>query len=253
MEKFLFLDLDDTVFNSRRKCPDDETLRPAAFLKSGEPISYCNSKQLALLERFAAGWQVIPTTARNKDAFSRVKLPLTFEHGAILNHGALIINPDGQPDERWQQQMNDRLRTARTLLPLIEQQINDYAETHQEPLRVRIIAEEQDHYYVVVKHRDADSSALNQLRSQCVEPLLATIPCPFYIHANDNNLAILPAPINKSDAVAYRIEQLEEQYGPIMTMGMGDSLSDAGFLTRCDYALMPSNTQLGAYLTGASD
>jgi predicted mannosyl-3-phosphoglycerate phosphatase (HAD superfamily) len=38
--------------------------------------------------------------------------------------------------------------------------------------------------------------------------------------------------------------------GPVLTLGVGDSHSDAPFLSLCDFALLPRGCQLGQHLLG---
>lgn len=247
MEKFLFLDLDDTVFQTLRKCPEADNLLPVAFLSGGEPISYCTARQVRLIELLAETWRIIPTTARDRDAFARVKLPVAWREGAILNHGAMIIDDDGMPNTVWQQTIVTRLAPYRPCFAPIEKSIRAFARERNMPLKVRVIQEDVP-FYLVVKHREAEIDALKSVRDQCIKPLLSNMALEFYIHLNDNNLAILPSAVNKANAVDHLIKRLRLRYGEVMTLGMGDSLTDIQFMALCDYALIPGRTQLHAAL-----
>src|SRR5689334_914937 len=98
MQTFVFLDLDDTILQTRPKCPAGEPIHPAAHGRDGQPLSFITDRQRALLDLFAAA-TVIPTTARNHDAFRRVRL--LFTGHAILDFGGVILRPDGTPDPGW--------------------------------------------------------------------------------------------------------------------------------------------------------
>ncbi|MGH8475979.1 MAG: hydrolase [Methylococcales bacterium] len=248
MEKFLFLDLDDTVFQTLRKCSETEALLPVAFLADGEAISYSTERQINLIEDLAANWRIIPTTARNRDAFFRVNLPVEFREGAILNHGAMIIDQHGAPDPVWHERMKTRLAPYACGFGMLERALLDFARRSDLPLKIRVIKEDEKPFYIVVKHRQADSDALKSVRDDCVKPFFSKLCMEVYPHLNDNNLAILPAPVNKAHAVAFLIERLRDRYGEIMTMGMGDSLTDIDFIALCDYAMIPGRTQLHAAL-----
>lgn len=244
MEKFLFLDLDDTIFQTLRKCPEARSLRPVAFLSNGDAISYATESQLRLVESLALNWRIIPTTARNRDAFSRVCLPIAFADGAILNHGATIIEPDGAPDPFWRERMREQLAPFVSLFETLEARLSDLARHRDLDLKIRIIQEDDEPYYIVVKHREADSKALQEFCDECVRPRLSGFGVQFYLHLNDNNLAILPAVVNKANAVAFLIERLRDWHGEVMTLGMGDSLTDLDFMALCDYAMIPRKSQL---------
>src|SRR5687767_11844338 len=98
MRTVVFLDLDDTVFQTRPKCPPGEPLRPAALGRDGLPLSFSTPRQQTLLDLFASA-TVVPTTARNLDAFRRVRLPFT--SFAVLDFGGVVLLPDGTPDPAW--------------------------------------------------------------------------------------------------------------------------------------------------------
>src|SRR5258707_6855351 len=99
MRIHVFLDLDGTLFQTRPKCPPGVDLTSAALRRDGTPLSFMTQRQGRLLELLRSADSVIPTTARNLDAFRRVHLP--FPSLAILNFGGLILLPDGSPDREW--------------------------------------------------------------------------------------------------------------------------------------------------------
>ena len=99
MKTFLFVDLDDTLFQTPIKVPNATDLEPVAYLKSGVPISYTTAKQRALFAMFSRDMTLIPTTPRNHDAMSRVDLP--FSSYTIIDFGGVVLKPDGSVDEAW--------------------------------------------------------------------------------------------------------------------------------------------------------
>jgi len=50
--------------------------------------------------------------------------------------------------------------------------------------------------------------------------------------------------LDKRHAVEHLTERLRREHGEIVTFGMGDSLSDLGFMSTCDYALVPKASQI---------
>jgi len=252
MEKFLFLDLDDTVFQTRRKCASIEQAIPAAYALSGEPSSYCLPKQKTLLVLLHEQWRIIPTTARTQAAYARVDLGIPCNDGVILNHGATILCTNGQEDSQWRARLEPQLKTLQPLLHELKHTIETYAQQKSIHVLVRIIHEVGLDYYLEVRHHQAVSTELESVLKACVQPLLNKMTV-FNAYLNSNSLTILPCRINKSHAVSYRIAELRQQYGEILTMGMGDSLSDAPFIAQCDYAMIPQGTQLHQQLTGTQD
>ena len=99
MHKVLFVDLDDTLFCSDRKHAPTPRCVPLAFLKDGQPISYASAAQQAVLQMLQQEMEVVPVTARNLDAFGRVRIDFT--SAAILNYGGTVLDAQGQLDGAW--------------------------------------------------------------------------------------------------------------------------------------------------------
>jgi hypothetical protein len=242
MEKFLFLDLDDTVFQTLRKCGDIADLQVAAYLRDGVPGSFCTPKQIRLLEFFRREMHVIPTTARNLDAFHR--LNLAFGKRAILNHGGIILAENGKPDTAWQERMTHLTRSMTEALYELKARIGEFSERCCLPISIRIVSDLGMDFYVLIKHPEAQVDPLRWLLSDCIQPWITDLENNFYCHFNGNNLAILPTFLSKTHAVGYLREQLVSEFGEVLTFGMGDSDSDAGFMRLCDYAIIPRHCQL---------
>ena len=249
MRILTFLDLDDTIFQTERKCPPGTPLEVGAVNRAGEPLSFMTPAQKTLLTWLLSTTTVIPTTGRDAAALSRVRLPsgCGFSHGAIVNHGGTILAPDGTPDEGWWAQMADVLAQTQEVLGGVVGELENLNERESLGLRVRLIGDFGQEVYLVIKHPRADLAAVGKAHALCQtlltdEPLLRVI-------ANGNNVAVLPVAISKTGAVAYlkkRYEQREE----VMTLGLGDSLSDLGYMLGCDYAVLPSRSQIREGLEG---
>ncbi len=248
MERFLFLDLDDTVFQTRQKCGPGSELTAAAYLKDGSPISYCTPRQRVLLEMFGRELRIIPTTARDLSAFGRVALP--FADMSILDHGGIILDSAREPDRLWLARMRRSSAAVQGLLHDLQTSIATFAARRDIDLSARIIGDCGLDLYVLCKHKKGDTAVLQAILDGCVKPWMTHTGAAFKIHSNGNNLAILPEFLDKSHAVAYVIERLTERYGDILTFGMGDSMSDRDFVLLCDYALVPKGTQLHASTLG---
>jgi predicted mannosyl-3-phosphoglycerate phosphatase (HAD superfamily) len=195
------------------------------------------------LKALAEQWRIIPTTARTQASYARVDLGVPCLDGAILNHGATILNADGMEDSQWRAQIDSALSSLSAALLAIKQAISYYAEQQALNILVRITTESSLDYYVEVRHHQADTLALQDLLQSYIQPLLRDYS-DFHVYLNNNSLTILPHCVNKSHAVKYRIKALEQEYGEIVTMGMGDSLSDVPFMALCDYVMTPKHTQL---------
>jgi hypothetical protein len=240
MRTVVFLDLDDTLFQTLAKCPEEGALHPAAYNRDGSPLSYMTDRQRTLLELLAPA-TVIPTTARNLDAFRRVRLP--WPSLAILDFGGVVLLPDGAPDAEW----DARIRPAATKIgPELGQwssQLRRFSEGLRLNIGVRVIHDFDMPLYVVLKHPAGDVESLNVVRRDALHELDEE---RFFLHHNDNNLSIVPRFLGKERAVRY---VLERHFGPepVLTIGVGDSLSDAAFLNICDFRMVPRGCQLDSF------
>lgn len=245
MKTFLFVDLDDTLFQTPIKVPNAKDLEPVAYLKSGDPISYTTAKQRALFAIFSRDMTLIPTTARNHDAMSRVDLPFTSY--TIIDFGGVVLKPDGSVDEAWAEIIRSDMAQAVDGLNAIKLLIDEYAEAADLKARARVVEDCATPFYTLVKDPEKQASNLEQIEREVVLPWLKSEGKDFNVHRNANNLAILPNTLNKARAVAYVRQQLEAEHGEILTFGMGDSTSDARFMASCDYTIIPKGTQLAAH------
>lgn len=247
-QKFLFADLDDTLFQSLEKCEDRDTLEPAAFLKDGSAISFTTAAQRAFIAFAQDGMTMIPATARNLNAFQRVGL--SFASYAVLDYGGIVLNPDGSVDQPWLARMQDAMQAALPGLQELAGLIDAWAERSGFGGRARLIEDFATPFYLVVKDPDKVAARLEPIEREVVQPWLDAGGRDYFIHRNGNNLAILPSALNKSHAVAYVTERLRQEHGEILTFGIGDSRSDARFMAACDYAIVPSRTQLAGLTLG---
>jgi hypothetical protein len=240
--KFLFADLDDTLFQSFEKCGGQDGLQAAAFLKDGNPISYTTEGQRAFIAFAQDGMTMIPTTARNLNAFERVELP--FSSWSVLDYGGIVLRPDRSVDQHWLTHMQGAMQAALPGLNELAALIDAWAERTGFGGRARLIEDFGTPFYLVVKDPHKVAENLEPIERDVVAPWIADGQRGYFIHRNGNNLAILPNALNKSHAVAYVTAQLRAEHGDILTFGIGDSKSDARFMAACDYAIVPRRTQL---------
>ena len=243
MKKFLFVDLDDTLFQTLKKCQGRDDLRAVAFLKDGAPISYISDKQRTMFEMLMREMTLIPTTARNRDALARVDLP--FASCAIIDYGGVILLPDGEPDANWLRHTREQSAAANKALQQVLGLMDDYAKATGMAGRSRMVEDFGIAFYALIKDPEGDADKLAQIEAAVLRPWVAQAGQAFYIHRNGNNLAVLPKTLNKAFAVRYLQQQFRAEFGSILSIGMGDSRSDAGFMRLCDYAILPHASQLG--------
>ena len=244
MESYIFLDLDDTLFQTLRKCeaqPETNALLARAFLPDGTPNSYATNKQQWLWQLLSQGFKCIPVTGRDYSAFERVNLP--FQEEIVLNHGAVILDRQRNIDTAWMAKMLQSLPDYQSKLMQVWEQIAIYTCQYDE-FKPQLIKDFDITWYGVVKHSKGSEDALKHILENIIKPHPHLQDGSLYWHLNGNNLAVLPKIINKESAVSYLMDSYKQQHSNVLTFGAGDSHSDAAFIALCDYALIPKNTQL---------
>lgn len=237
-----FVDLDDTLFQTRAKCPTDglsDDLQPASTNEAGQPHGFSTGKQRALLEHLLATATVIPTTGRNMAALKRVNLPVG---GArILNHGATILDAGGTPDPTWQERTRGIAEAHHDLLRAVRAELAEALHAHSQ-LRVTLHAEADGiPIYALIKSPRPDRAAM-QAAFEAVNALAARHP---ELHPFAYGRAVTLIPRETSKAAAVR--ELIRRHGgraATLSVGVGDALSDSGFMAECDYALTPRASQI---------
>ncbi len=248
MRKLVFLDLDDTLFQSRPKCPSEDEPRPVAYLRDGRAHSFMTAKQQAFWRFLDGNTTVIPTTARDLEALRRVDLP--FQSWRIIDYGGIVLNPEGVPDTYWLTKMRAVARETSDDLGALLKVANAMIERQEWAARVRMIEDFGLPFYLVAKYREGREGDLDLLQRALIQPWVEHRAATYRLHRNGNNLAVLPRSLGKEHAVRYLIERLGDEWGEFMTVGIGDSLIDGAFMAECDYSLMPRGSQLFAETLG---
>lgn len=236
-------DLDDTLFQTRRKMVDELALEPfrtGALDRSLAPRSFMTEEQAMLVDWLLAQAELIPVTARGTQELRRVQIPFT--SWAIATHGAVILTPEGQPDEQWKAHMLQSLAPYRDRLLSMQRTITAMMESRG----INAWARLNDEYdatpvYMVMKHRD--STRLDELNAFADEMEQTFSTDGFYIHRNSNNVAWIPAPVEKGLAVSWLLNKLRAERGVFPVIGLGDSLSDHRFMKLCSWYGLPRQSQ----------
>ena len=230
---FVFSDLDDSLFQTRRKCPLQADLFEAALDRQGEPLPDFTGQQKALMTLLQQG-TLIPVTGRNTAALERVKLD--FRSYRITSHGALILDEDGQPDQQWLNLIGEQHRQwqhhMQAALAWIERSSAGLAVRH------RIIEDQGLPVYVSIK---GDETALADLEQRVHETWGKN---GSQVHRNGQNMALLPPFARKERAVEFVMRRLQLNGVDPLFIGLGDSLTDAPFMQLCHYALIPRQSQI---------
>mgnify|MGYP001140567038 FL=1 len=120
----ILADLDDTLFQTRRKMVDELALAPyktGALDRSLAPRSFMTQEQAMLVDWMLEHADLIPVTARGTEEMNRVTIP--FHSWAITTHGAVVLTPEKVADEQWQHHITQSLTPYKQPLLRLQQSI----------------------------------------------------------------------------------------------------------------------------------
>jgi hydroxymethylpyrimidine pyrophosphatase-like HAD family hydrolase len=242
MSPLILTDLDDTLFQTLPKCPPGaDGLRQMSSLLDGTASGFATKMQQNFLLWLEVG-KVIPVTARGRDVLARVNIARS---PAICSNGGCILDDEGILDLVWHRQLEEEARRAEPVADIYRMLTESLC---TERFRHWSVEENGLDLYIVVKSNERDDLALERLETE-FEPLL---PTGWRCHRNGNNLAYLPPWLSKRHATRYVIERNRAERPDQPIIGIGDSVSDVGFMDLCDFAVAPTNSQLWAKIVDGS-
>ena len=236
------VDLDDTLFQTHNRIAPDNSYRVATFDKQQQPLSYMSPTQWQFVQWLFNSAHVVAITARSVEALSRVQLD--FNYGAVCSHGGAVLNPDKTLDQEWQAHMTSELSGYQARLLQLVETVTQLA-PQLGSIRTWVVEEQDLGLYVVVKQNQSEHLYLKDLLNLIPKEQLDG----FYFHINGNNLALIPNPVSKANATEFLLKKHQTEHRPIL--GFGDSLSDVGFLSQCQWWGMPQKSQLNRWVNHA--
>jgi hypothetical protein len=236
-----FVDIDDSLLVSGRARTARHT-RVVGTSASGSAGAFMAPEHEQLFTWLNATTELIPTTGRAVEAFRRLELP--FCHGAILAHGAIVMNADGSRDDSWHDVVAERCRTTHDELMSLYDQVRQFLSRHSSPIGGRIVHDQDLPLYIAFRDPQQDDAARRLLG----EFLCDIRPDSWLIHNNTAHLALLPGFIRKSEGVRWRLRNEDPDR---LRIGLGDSLSDVEFMHHCHLSAVPVPSQAFATLVEA--
>ena len=243
----IFVDLDDTLFQTARKTPADIDKHVATLDISGNANGYMTNVQKSFAHWLLAHSDVVPVTARSVEAYSRVKLPFTA--GAICSHGGVMLDVVGRVDKDWHEQMKQTLAAYQTRLHELSAATLAIGQDMGVSLRGWVVEEARLFHYVVTKHNENDDSILTRVLAEVQARGLLD---DMHVHGNGNNLAFLPNGLAKRYAVQEWLLRDKAVNGERPVLGFGDSITDLGFMDECHWWATPARSQLARMFVGAA-
>jgi hydroxymethylpyrimidine pyrophosphatase-like HAD family hydrolase len=228
-------DLDQTLIYSRKSFRLSPGVPvPAVQLietHNGQDISFMTDSGIQRLQQLATTSSFVPVTTRSVEQYQRIILfqARLIPPFAIMSNGGNIL-VDGKIDQAWNQHI--RLKVAQTSLAAASviarfQEIRDDAWASRERMVDGLF------YYYLVERSQLPLEELAifaqwaQAQNWCVS-------------LQGRKLYIVPAAINKADAVYYIKDILQEN----LVVAAGDSLLDIGMLKQADWAIAPCHGEI---------
>jgi len=239
---FVFTDLDDSLFSSKRKHTKTSDSQVASINKKGEIESYATLQQQKLVQMLAAlKASFIAVTGRRTSSYQHCIIDqVTHSEYAIVSHGALILDNKSELLPCWMEYLNSTydLQHWQEKLTQTHAQLIDYFKTINCEARVRLIIDHDICTYICIK-----IPAHNQQKTLLDKISLYLKQLDFRIHGNADNFAILPPYTNKELAVNYLMKKLNISDKDVL-FGIGDSVSDLPFMRNLDFAIFPKSSQI---------
>ena len=244
MQTIIFTDLDDTLFYSSRAIntyqergiiQTDEDLSVASLKQDGQPICFSRPKQRQLIKLLKQADHLIPVTGRASESLARVTAP-QFNSFRVCSHGAIILDTEHKPLTEWTQMIDHDHRKWEQSFDVLMTRLRFYTQQHSE-LRIKKVYDQNLCTYISVKGPEPLIDELIHV----IRPLWTQGS----IHHNQRNLALLPSYSNKARAVEFLMNHLKMiSAEPLLFIGLGDSVSDLGFLKLCDFVITPQTSQI---------
>lgn len=239
---FVFTDLDDSLFSSKRKHTKTSGSQIASINKLGEIESYATLQQQKLVQMLAAlNASFIAVTGRRTSSYEHCIIDqVSNSDYAIVSHGALILGEQSALLPCWIKYLNNTydMKYWQEKLTQTHCQLIKYFSAINCEARVRLIVDHDICTYICIKipvyyHQKTLLAKINVYLKQL----------DFSIHGNAGNFAVLPPYANKELAVNYLIKKLNMSDDDVI-FGIGDSLSDLPFIRNLDFAIFPKSSQI---------
>jgi hydroxymethylpyrimidine pyrophosphatase-like HAD family hydrolase len=240
MKPLFLTDCDDTLFMTARKIRDvpiDEC-EIASTLTDGSPSGYRTPRLVDLRSLMESG-DVVPVTARSRDVLARCAVP---QAPAICSNGGVIVGEDGEIDAQWHAAIVSNVGDGVAIRDIHQ----TAARMAGEGFRHWTVDEDGVPLYIVLKSNESDETAVSRLATDIDDD--GILPEGWRIHVNGNNLALMPPWISKRAAARHLLRRIRTETPQRLVIGVGDSVSDLGFMEECDFAMHPTDSQIGRHL-----
>lgn len=235
----VFTDLDDTLFQNDHKVEGTARDGLLAISRSMAHATCMTVKQQNLLRWLLQTTELIPVTARSIVDFSDIDIDFGGSRRIVAN-GAVILGPDGRHDEEWAALMATEMAPYQDRFEAVLAATSSIGRERGHILKSHVTSEFGMSISALFRTVDGSTAVLDDLRSG-----LSDLLSGWHVHLNGNTLAFTPPPVSKRRAVEHLLTKTDGAHmRPVI--GMGDSLSDLGFMTGCDFISIPRGSQISS-------
>lgn len=226
-------DLDQTLIYSKKSmgAVQEDELVPVE-LHQGNYISYMTQTSIERLHKLAGDVLFVPVTTRTEEQYKRIfyiQQRFRPSYAVTSNGGKVFVN--GVPDQEWAAHVYKVLKES---APFAE--IRREFEQISSPEWVKKMDFSDELFFTIILHPERVMlSVIEEFRHR-----LARIG--WYVSLQGRKLYLMPAGVNKGDAVLY----IRDLVGACYIAAAGDSLLDESLLNISDFALSPSHGELYA-------
>jgi len=240
MPSLVFADIDGTLMETSPGPAMADLCVVGAWDNAGHVIAVRRERHEALITMLGAAHALIPVTGRSVGALGRVNW--NFNSYAVAHHGAVVLQPNRERDSEFEESIRSSLDAAQAILDTAYHDTLVLVERSGALLRVSRQLVAGRTVEVCVKSTQVTADGLGP-EADVIEECWQASP-GIRIHRNGNNLAMLPLTITKERAMEWVVQRIESQIGPCVRFGVGDSLTDLGFMRRCDFFIVPAGSQI---------
>lgn len=236
----IFTDIDDTIMKTARKITTDiSLLNIGAYNHDGQPLSYIDAKRYQLIEQLLVKHVTIPVSARSRKSFDN--LNLTFNHHAVLNFGATIIDKSKKLDTGWYDHIKNQVEKLAFTVCQIE--IKKQILGNFPHIEYKEVAEDGVNAYLNFRDYQKNPQTLDNVKKNLILILDSYgLGEQMYFYQTDRDLALIPKFIKKELAVEYLLQNHYSKDD--LLIGLGDHQNDLSFMGLCDFILLPTDSML---------
>ncbi|MFN8673555.1 MAG: hypothetical protein U0457_15900 [Candidatus Sericytochromatia bacterium] len=239
MKAILFVDLDETIFQTKIKNRDG--FLPVTNVSNPKYTSYMTPAQTLLWDIFIEhpSLSIIPVTLRGLREYNNTQVSKNPKVITSVLYFSGVITHNDYADEVWANHIKSCFLNLKMSLGEVFKEL--VLNLRKDFFRVELV----DNFYISIKNVSVgEEEYINQNKALIKVIKKKIINDDYLVYSKNRSIIVLPKFLNKRNSVQYLINK----YKPDLTIGAGNSVSDWSFMDLCDYKLIPRDSQLEAFI-----